>query len=205
MLTSSVQNVSFVRLGISHRYLSIGGRTFNVDTGFDWDFNFNGTLEKSENDRTQVHRLEQPPLSPMQVALCEVKRPNESAEESEERDLVLRIKYNPCSRLMTLLDFRRREVLLFEMINENRILFKLKGTDNQSYWTLMNTAGFILDMPQKMKETLAMKDWNSLQVKSISRKPSLFGSEYNFAAIEEDSDDSMDADEINAAGNDKGM
>lgn len=52
VLQTSVQNVNFVRMGISHRYLSIGGRTFNVDTGFDWDFDFNGTLERSENAGT---------------------------------------------------------------------------------------------------------------------------------------------------------
>lgn len=141
----------------------------------------------------------------MQVAFCQVRRPDPDNVASEKTDFVLRIKYNPCSRLMTLLDYRRRDVLLFEMINENRMLFKLRGSMERNYWTLMDTSGFILDMPKDMKDTLAKKEWSSLQVTNICRKPNLSSNEFNVVIDGEDSDDSALGDEINAAGNGGGM
>ena len=63
------------------------------------------------------------------------------------------IKNEPSSRKRVTYDKLKREVLLFEMINENFLLAKLSGT-KKNYWSLMNVNGELQEIPEVMNELL---------------------------------------------------
>ena len=52
------------------------------------------------------------------------------------------------------------------MLNEKIILAKLKG-ERKSYWVMLDTAGSMVDMPDKLHEVLHEKEWTSLHVKQL--------------------------------------
>lgn len=72
------------------------------------------------------------------------------------------IKNDPSSRKRRTFDLRGKHVLLFEIINQRLMLIKLQGTIENSYWTIMDVLGNIREIPAKMKELLAEKDWNAI-------------------------------------------
>ena len=87
----------------------------------------------------------------------------------------IELKPNPSSRLLMMLDVRRKDVLLGHMISEDRVLFKLRGSHGVDYWTLMNERGQIMKMPQEMEDLLNQPDWVSLRVQKITTKGILKG------------------------------
>lgn len=71
---------------------------------------------------------------------------------------------------MMMLDVRRKDVLMGHMISEDRVLFKLKGSNQKDYWTLMNDRGFIMKMPPAMEDLLDKPDWMSLRISKMKTK-----------------------------------
>ena len=55
----------------------------------------------------------------------------------------LALKNDPSSRKRATLDRRRKDVIFFEMLGDELILVKLKGDENEHYWTLFDTKGNI--------------------------------------------------------------
>ena len=64
------------------------------------------------------------------------------------------IKDDSSSRRKILFEYRASHVLLFEPLSDKLILAKLKGSDGNTYWTLMDYEGTMLDMPKGMSEVL---------------------------------------------------
>ena len=50
-LENKVRDKEFVRLGISDRCISIGGKIYSLKTGYYWDFIYQGTDHAIESDK----------------------------------------------------------------------------------------------------------------------------------------------------------
>lgn len=74
------------------------------------------------------------------------------------------IKNEPGSRKRITFAHRQRDVLLFEMINCNLMLAKMKGQEGleNNYWTMIDAYGNIQAIPQKMKEILELRNWTKI-------------------------------------------
>ena len=55
----------------------------------------------------------------------------------------LTFKNDPGSRKRCILDRRRKDVIFFEMLGDKLMLVKLKGDNDEHYWTLFDTYGNI--------------------------------------------------------------
>ena len=78
----------------------------------------------------------------------------------------LLVKNQVSSRRLRTFDKRCRDVILFNRINSNFILAKLRG-EERSYWSLMDTYGNIKKIPKDMLDILKKNDWSSIQSSSI--------------------------------------
>ena len=58
-----------------------------------------------------------------------------------------------------------RCVKLFELLNNDRMLAKIKGEDDSSYWTLMDTSGNIKTIPDDTQGILNKQNWAQIQSK----------------------------------------
>lgn len=65
-----VETTNFSRICINGSVLSIMGKNFNLHNGYKWDFVFDGRVPKSTYARKEVYKLEEMPLSQIQMALC---------------------------------------------------------------------------------------------------------------------------------------
>ena len=74
------------------------------------------------------------------------------------------IKNEPSSRKLITLDRRRKDTLNFEMINDRLALVHMKG-DDKNYWTMIDIAGHMVSLPQKMQDILKICDWEQLQIR----------------------------------------
>ena len=63
----------------------------------------------------------------------------------------IKVKVNPSSRMVSMLDYRRRDVLNCGMIGDKRMLFQIQGSDPIPYWTLIDHYGDIRKMPSKLR------------------------------------------------------
>ena len=75
------------------------------------------------------------------------------------------IKNEPGSRKLITLDRRRKDTLNFEMINDRMALIRMRGDENNNYWTMINIAGHMIPLPQKMQDILKICDWEEIQTK----------------------------------------
>ena len=75
------------------------------------------------------------------------------------------IKNEPSSRKLITLDRRRKDTLNFEMINDRLALARMKGDENVNYWTMLDIAGHMVPLPQKMQDILKICDWEELQIR----------------------------------------
>ena len=75
------------------------------------------------------------------------------------------IKNEPSSRKLITLDRRRKDALNFEMINDRLALARMKGDEKVNYWTMLDIAGHMVPLPQKMQDILKICDWEELQIK----------------------------------------
>ena len=144
-----------VRIGISDRCISIFGKTYSYLTGQSWDFVFQGT-ETVRNNENSVIQLFNMPFSHLQIAQLQIGKNN-----------ALILKNDPSSRKIASLDRRRKDALLFEMLNNEVVLTKLHGDNNKKYWIMMNMQGETVPMDEKMKQVLESKDWTVLRVKQL--------------------------------------
>ena len=64
----------------------------------------------------------------------------------------IKVKINAGSRMISMLDYRRRDVLNCGMIGDKRMLFQLQGSDEMPYWTLIDHNGDIQKMEQPLKD-----------------------------------------------------
>ena len=69
------------------------------------------------------------------------------------------------SRKLTILDRRRRDVTKFEMIDTQNFLTQIQyGTFyDDTYWTMLNKEGMILDTDKKMMDLLHGTQWTSIE------------------------------------------
>ena len=116
---------------ISDRCITISGRTFNLETGFEWSAII--SEHQDQNLKCRWHRFL--PNSSLSLTLVESK---------EESAFVL--KDAPNSRKLTLFDRRQSDVRLFEMIDNSNYLAQIQCSDHHSYWTMLNKKGQILDI-----------------------------------------------------------
>lgn len=96
------------------------------------------------------------PFSHLQIAQLQIGQNN-----------ALILKNDPSSRKIVSLDRRRKDALLFEMLNNEVVLTKLQGDNNKKYWIMMNMQGETVPMDEKMKQVLESKDWTVLRVKQL--------------------------------------
>ena len=54
-----------------------------------------------------------------------------------------------------------------EMISDEVLLAKMRGTDSYDYWTLIDVYGNLVQMPPQMEEILKNECWTGLQVKKL--------------------------------------
>ena len=73
------------------------------------------------------------------------------------------MKDDPSTRKLCTLDRRRKDVLNFAMINDKLILTRIKG-DDKNYWTMIDTLGHLVPIPQKMDQILQENDWEEVYV-----------------------------------------
>ena len=127
----------------------------NYRTGFEFDFMANFC----ESQSSTAVLSETVPFTNLQIALY----------RDEKKEAFL-IKNEPGSRKRITFAHRQRDVLLFEMINCNLMLAKMKGQEGleNNYWTLIDAFGNIQAIPQKMKEILELRNWTKIQSKSVS-------------------------------------
>lgn len=59
-----------MRIAINDKIVSILGKSYNLHNGHDWDYVFDGRVHKSTYTKKEVYKLEQLPLSQLQMALC---------------------------------------------------------------------------------------------------------------------------------------
>ena len=69
------------------------------------------------------------------------------------------IKNMPGSRKLRTFDCRSKDVMLFNRVNSQYILAKLKGRD-ANYWSLMNVDGKLAEIPPDLKKILNSQEWN---------------------------------------------
>ena len=162
-LENYARDAEFFKMSITDRCLSIKGKNYSVQTGYEWDYQFEGLVEDSVYKKTNVLFLENLPFSSLQIALTD-------DPVDEGHNMSIEFKPNPSSRLLMMLDVRRKDVLMGHMISEERVLFKLKGSHGKDYWTLMNDRGYIVEMPKEMEKLLDKPDWISLRISKIKTK-----------------------------------
>lgn len=145
----NIRNKDFIRISVTDRCLTIKGKTLNYRTGFEWDFMANF----SESQSIPAVMSENVPFTNLQIALF----------RDEKKEAFL-IKNEPGSRKRITFAHRQRDVLLFEMINCNLMLAKMKGQEGleNNYWTLIDAFGNIQAIPQKMKEILELRNWTKI-------------------------------------------
>lgn len=56
-----------------------------------------------------------------------------------------------------------------EMISDEVLLAKIRGTDQLNYWTLIDVYGNLVQMPAEMEEILKNECWTGLQVKKLEQ------------------------------------
>ena len=87
-------------------------------------------------------RQENLPFSNLQIAYF---------SPGEKKSLM--IKNDPSSRKLRTVDLRSKHVLLFEAINERKMLIKLQDTIG-TYWTIMDVLGNICEIPEEIQQLL---------------------------------------------------
>ena len=117
MVETKIRGNAFLRIGVTDRCLMVNGHTINYRTGYEWDFIFND--ESTTVSTLKTVRSEPLPNSHLQMALV----------TSGEKAAFL-INNESSSRKKCLFDHRSRDVLLFEILSDNLILAKLKGTEH---------------------------------------------------------------------------
>ena len=75
---------------------------------------------------------------------------------------MLMVKNDPSSRKLCTLDRHRKDCLNFVMLTPDRLLVQLEG-DREKYWTLLNSRGEIIDMPEELKTALTPSDPENLE------------------------------------------
>ena len=84
------------------------------------------------------------------------------------------VKNEPSSRRRALFAQHSCHVLLFEMLTERLALVKLKGSNDMSYWTLIDTDGNIQPIPEELNQMLREKNWTQIQAQR-SLQNNIFG------------------------------
>ena len=126
---------------MSDRCISIYGKTYSYQTGQCWDYIFQGN-ENVKNSKQMYVRNFNMPFSHQQIG--ELHTQDKSA---------FCIKNDPSSRKICMLDRRRKDALLFEMLCPDRSLVKLKG-DQKKYWVMFDKCGFMQHLPAGMQGVL---------------------------------------------------
>ena len=70
-------------------------------------------------------------------------------------------KNDPSSRKICTLNYHRKDVELFSLINDERMLIKFREDDGivySNYWTLLTTKGEIVRMDPELERILEKKD-----------------------------------------------
>ena len=85
------------------------------------------------------------------------------------------LKHDPSSRKICTIGPNRKDVALFELINDDLMLVKFNENDGKNmtnYWTMLNTNGQIKEIPKEMNDILNSMNWTSLMVKRIEEPQS---------------------------------
>ena len=56
---------------------------------------------------------------------------------------------------------------MFEMLNDDVSITKIKGDNNKKYWAMINMWGETVPMDENLKQVLESKDWTILRVKQL--------------------------------------
>ena len=157
---------------MSDRCISIYGKTFALNTGHQWDFIFTGKHDTS----FKISGLQSLPFSHTMCA--EVSKDIKKSRQVEKRSKIvteefiikkhaLMFKNDPATRKICTFDRRRKDVLLYELINDNLMIAKLKSDHDRGYWTMMDINGDYIDIPKPLQEILSddKYDWSTLQIK----------------------------------------
>ena len=148
---------------MTDRCISINGKVFNVKTGHEWEFFYTGSSVK--NSSQQIVALESLPFSIIQVGLL--------TDSEEGKNSALLFKFDPSTRKVCTLGQHRKDVQLFQLLNENLMLIKFREDDfrpDTNYWTMMSVQGQIQEIPEDLNKILTAQDWSSMIMKQI-REP----------------------------------
>ena len=137
---------------ISDRCITIQGRTFNLETGYEWSCIINEREDQGLSLRFKWHQYL--PYSTLTLSFV---------EQRDQSAFFLKNAAN--SRKLTILDRRRRDVVQFEMIDSENFMVEMQSGEfwDETYWTMLNKEGMILDTDKKMMDLLNDTHWTSVE------------------------------------------
>ena len=153
-------------MSICDRCITVGGRTFNLQTGYDWS----AVIQERDDDNINFNWHQYLPYSNFMITYAESSieskvgnRENQNQANIESETIKAFIFKNaPSSRKINMLDRKRRDVIMFEMLNKSNFLVRIQSKKDESYWTLLDRGGHILKMDDRLQSILDGGNWTSI-------------------------------------------
>ena len=136
---------------ISDRCITISGRTFNLETGYEWS----AIINEREDQSLKFRWHQFLPYSTLQISFV----------QSKQNSSAFLLKNAPNSRKVNLVDRRNRDITVFDMIDSDNFLVQMQYGEfyDDTYWTMINKEGMILDTDKKMMDLLHGTQWTSIE------------------------------------------
>ena len=136
---------------ISDRCITISGRTFNLETGYEWS----AIINEREDQSLKFRWHQFLPYSTLQISFV----------QSKQNSSAFLLKNAPNSRKVNLVDRRNRDITVFDMIDSDNFLVQMQYGEfyDDTYWTMINKEGMILDTDKKMMDLLNDTPWTSVE------------------------------------------